>query len=381
MTRRWPCFAVASPGLEALVAAELREWGCTTELVDGGASFEASLPALAALLPQLGCASRVLVRVARARVDSPETVASLLRSVPWELMPPAPPGVLLRLSGAGAAPDRIRWLEAELLRQLGGLFGADKVARGATADQPGELSLAARLESRECTLSVDAGGALLHQRGYRIEAGPAPLRETLACALLRAAGWQGLGTLWDPMCGSGTIPIEAARVSARHCGLELPQTRVFATEQWRIGVEPALPTARQPLASHIFAGDIDVAVIGMAQRNGARAGIGDLIHWQHAEMAAQACRGELPGFLVTNPPYGQRIGGRNAMRRLIERLGAVMARRCVGWRAGLLLYERDLVRQLPIARPDIVQVDNGGLRLWLVSGDIGPASRRTGGGR
>ena len=380
MTRAWPCFAVASPGLESLVAAELRDLGCPSETIEGGASFEASLPALCALLPHLGCASRVLVRVAQARVEGPDSVAVLLGSVPWALLPAAPSRVLLRLSGTGAAPDRIRWLEAELLRQLGVRFGVDKTARGATAALPGELSLAARLHARDCTLSVDAGGALLHQRGYRTEAGPAPLRETLACALLRAAGWQGAGTLWDPMCGSGTIPIEAARITAHRSGRELPQLRSFATEHWRMGAVPAALLAPQPASSRIFAGDLDADVVAMAQRNGERAGVGDLVLWQHAEMAAQEAGGDLPGFLVSNPPYGQRIGGRNAMRRLIGRLGAVMARRCAGWRVALLLYERELARQLPIARTDIVQVDNGGLKLWLVSGDVSPGSRWSGGG-
>ena len=371
VTRTVPCFAVAAPGLEAAVAAELRAFGCESREIEGGAEFAVPIEALPALLPRLQCASRLLVRVAEGRVDTPAAVAALLAQVPWSVLPEAPARVVLRLSAHGAPPDRIRWLEAELLRGLAARFGAQRTSRGAASGEGTELAIAARLEARVCTLSLDAGGAPLHQRGYRLEAGPAPLRETLAAALLHAAGWQGQGTLWDPMCGSGTIAIEAARSAALRAGRPLPVTRGYAVDTWRIQAAPKLSAAPQlPVAANILAGDLDPGVLEIAQRNAVRAGVADLVTWQCAELAAQDVTAQGQGFVVTNPPYGQRLGGRNAMRRLVQRLGAVLARQCDGWKFAALLWERDLIDQLPLRDAEVREVDNGGLKLWLTAGEL-----------
>lgn len=363
----WPCFAAAAPGLEAAALAELHALGIAGKAEEGGIACHVPLDALPALLRRLRTVSRLLVRMAEGRIDDPPSITALLNRVPWGLLPASPSRVALRLSAHGAPPDRIRWFQVELLRQLAIRFGNDRVSTLAPTGDAGELSLAVRLQGRQAQVSADAGGAPLYQRGYRIEAGPAPLRETLAAALLHAGGYDGQIPLWDPMCGSGTIPIEAALWN-RPAPWKL---RRFAVDDWR--VEGRIPLESPRLVGPvpvIVAGDLDAEVLGLAHRNAERAGVAEQIVWQHAEVALQEAPQAEVGLVATNPPYGKRLGGRNAARRLYERLGAVLARRCPGWRVAILAPERDLGDRLPLDGAKVRGMDSGGLQIWLITGQV-----------
>ncbi len=369
------CFAVAAPGFEPWVTQELRDLGLESREVEGGAEFQLKLEQLATIVRQLRIASRVLVRMAEGRVEDPASVRGLLDRVPWNVLPADPTRIALRLSAQGAPSDRIRWVQAELMRALGERFRADRVVASAVTEAPDDVALVARLNGRSCSLSVDAGGKPLHLRGYRLEAGPAPMRETVAAAMLRAIGYHGEGTVWDPMCGSGTALVEAAL-----WGRDLPHDLgEYCVDYWRIR-HLSVPSVqggaeRDDGSVRLVGGDIDPEVLQVARRNAQRAGVADRITWLDAEMAAQRFESVGPGFVVTNPPYGQRLGGRNAARRLYERLGAVLARRCGGWRAAVLVPERELARVLPFQEVELCAIDNGGLKVWLATGELASGIR------
>lgn len=362
-TKAWPCLVVAAPGLEALVLDELRDLGLTGREVLGGVEVEAPLVTVGPLLRRVRCASRWLVRVAEGPVGDPKEVERLLDRLPWDLLP-ARPRVALRLSAHKAPPERIRWVQAELVRALLLRLGPHAVSTQAPTGEKDEVAVAARLDGRRCTLSLDAGGSPLHLRGYRLEAGPAPLRETVAAAVLRAAGFRGEGLVWDPMCGSGTLAIEAAL-----WGRPLaPHLRRFSIEDWRLpAVELQTPRVPEPT---VLAGDLDAQVLERARRNAERAEVQGLIRFENKELAEWDLPDVRPAVVVVNPPWGRRLGGRNAARRLAERLGAVLARQCRGWRAGVLLPERELVKALPLLQGQVVQIDNGGAPIWLATGEV-----------
>jgi 23S rRNA G2445 N2-methylase RlmL len=253
----------------------------------------------------------------------------------------------------------VGWLQAELQRQLA--LHASEVSTRAPDGQPGELALSARLEGDTLTLSADVGGAPLHERGWRIEPGRAPLRETLAAAVLQAAGWTGDGVLWDPTCGSGTLAIEAARWL-------LPPCRGFAIDEWALPGTPEGPRGQgQP---RIWTGDLDAEAVARARRNAERAGVASHITFLHAEWAQQAVPQLDDACVVCNPPWGLRLGGRGAARRAVERLAAVVRRRCGGWRFAAVLPERTLADLWPVRSPLVEPVDAGGAPVWLVSGRI-----------
>ena len=267
------------------------------------------------------------------------------------------------------APGLEPLLAAEL-RALG--LAAAETPGGADAEGEDAAALAclgARLADavklRGPRGSLDAAGAPLFRRGWRARVGAAPLRETLAAGLLAAAGWRGDAPLLDPMCGSGTIAIEAALVAARRPPGE---GRTFAFERWP-GHDPARTAAlRARLAAGarapphpILASDRTQGALRLAQKNAAAAGVSGAVSFARAD-AALAPVPPGTGALVVNPPYGERLGDAEAafaaLARLLDRLP--------GWTAALLAPERGPGRLL--AREPAVQlpIRNGGLRCRLL---------------
>ncbi|MSP90398.1 MAG: hypothetical protein EXR79_01110 [Myxococcales bacterium] len=340
-------FAATLPGLEGLACAELGDLGLPGSPEPGGVAFRALPADLVAVAGRLRCCAHLWRRAGVGRLRTVTDAAQLVDGLPWHDVPAPVEAVRLAWSGRGAAPDRMRWMQAELLRQLGARSAVDARVGAATGAR-GELVVLARADGDRVELSIDAGGGLLARRGWRQEPGAAPLREDVAAALLRLVGWHGNGALWDPMTGSGTLAIEAA------CG--------------------AKATAQGP---PVCAGDIDPDCVARAQRNAERAGVAHAIRWVTGDVAHQPIPTALPAFVVCNPPWGDRLGGVAAARRTFQRLGAVLARDCPGWRAGFALPHRSAADTLPLAEDALfVRVVAGGRPLWLVAGTV--EAHRTG---
>ena len=236
------------------------------------------------------------------------------------------------------------------------------------------------------TLSADCAGALLHRRGYRLAGGKAPLRETLAATLLLAAGYDGSAPLVDPLCGSGTIPIEAAMIARRIApGLK----RSFAFERWPSFEAATWQTVRAdaeslvlPAAPHVIAGsDRDRGVIASAVANAERAGVAAHVAFACAAISEAPIPAAARGFLVTNPPYGVRIGDRTALGHLFAQLGRVARVQCAGWSVTLLSAHTSYEWQMRLPLVEEALISNGGLRLRLVhagsAGSAQPRSSRT----
>ncbi len=205
-------FAVTQPGLEDICAAELAELGLAGQIVPGGVSFAGELADLAAANLRLGVATRVLVRVGEFRAPGfPELHAHAAR-LPWErfLSPTATPRVCCLVSARKSRLYHTVGIAERVVRGLGERLGvAAELVPASDDDADAETTVAAlrvhvRLERDRCTVSVDSSGEPLHRRGYRLALARAPLRPTLAAAMLRAAGWHPGEPLLDPMCGSGT---------------------------------------------------------------------------------------------------------------------------------------------------------------------------------
>ncbi len=276
-------FAVAAPGLHALLAAEMRQLGlipATSEGESGGVGFNGGLGELYTANLRLRTASRVLVRLGGFHAASFSELVARAARLEWEryLQPGQPFHISVtchksRLYHSSAVAERVA-------AAIGTRLGAPSPLTRATdeeAERPAQLILA-RLLNDQVTLSLDSSGALLHRRGYRLETAKAPLRETLAAALLLASGWDRSSPLLDPFCGSGTIAIEAARMAL---GIPPGAQRSFAFMDWP-GFQPQLwgeilsaAAVPEPLASipAIQASDRDAGAIRIAQANAERAGV------------------------------------------------------------------------------------------------------------
>ncbi len=233
------CYAVTAPGLEHLTAAELRDVGAAVNATEpGGVSFEAAPGILYAANLHVRTASRIVVRIAQFHATSFADLEKQARRVAWARWVPAGGAVHFRVTSRKSRLYHQDAVAERLERAVLAAFpGARAVRAPSDADAldddvtslPGVQRFLVRIVDDELTLSVDSSGALLHRRGYRQASAKAPLRETLAAAMLLALRWDGSRPLVDPLCGSGTIPIEAALLARR---IPPGWRRRFAFERW-----------------------------------------------------------------------------------------------------------------------------------------------------
>jgi putative N6-adenine-specific DNA methylase len=224
-----------------------------------------------------------------------------------------------------------------------------------------------RFDHDRCTISADSSGELLHRRGWRQAVAKAPLRETLAAAMLSACEWTGAVPLVDPFCGSGTIGIEAA-LRARNIAPGLART--FAMEHWP-GTDSAMVSGARAIAraaakpstgSAIVMSDRDEGAVAAARANAERAGVLEDLTIERRSLSetALADLGET-GLLLTNPPYGLRLSDGADLRGLYARLGEVLRAGGRGWRLGMLVADRGVVSSVRLPMDTVLRTSNGGI--------------------
>ena len=398
----WDLFVVTAPGLEEITGGELAALGLPPLGVEpGGLGLKGDPAILWRLNLHLRTASRVLVRVAAFRAVGFQELEKRARRVSWgDFLPPGtdPSAVEFevtcrksRLYHSGAVEARLREAMAEVLGARGrGASGGAASAGALSADQgvvrhPDPVPaprFVVRLLRNRLTLSADASGEHLHRRGYREAVGKAPLRETLAAALLLAAGWRGERPLLDPFCGSGTLPIEAALLAG---GVAPGLGRRFAFEAWP-GVDPeeglraraeAMPDAAAPAGPGTSGGatpmirgtDRDPGAIRAARENAARAGVSERVEFVQAALS-EAPFPAPPGLLATNPPYGHRVGDAATLRNLYARLGDRLRTDWSGGDVVLLSADRALTAQLGLETRVLFRTRNGGIPVEAVAARI-----------
>jgi putative N6-adenine-specific DNA methylase len=220
----------------------------------------------------------------------------------------------------------------------------------------------------EWTLSADSSGSHLHLRGYRQAVGKAPLRENLAAAMVLASGWDSMFPLVDPFCGSGTIPIEAALIAD---GVAPGLNRDFAFLRWpqyKSGWDRLLSEAREKTrkeAAVVLGYDRDAGAVVSARANAERAGLAGRVNFEQ-QAISHFEPPESRGWIVTNPPYGVRVGERRALRDLYARFGAVLRERCSGWRLAILSAAPELENALGLELQEMFRTTNGGIRVHLM---------------
>ncbi|MDX8402709.1 MAG: RNA methyltransferase, partial [Mariprofundaceae bacterium] len=341
------CFAVVLPGLEAIAAEELRSLGVAAAAQTGGLTFAASDDALYRLHLRARTITRVRVRLGEATALSIPELYDKTRRQPWEHF--LPRGARPHIQ-ADAHRSRLTHT-GRIARAVADGIAARLAAHGRRGDPAKPAGVFVRLEANRCVFSVDASGARLDRRGWRLDPGPAPLRETLAAALLMAAGHTGEVDLLAPFCGSGTLAIEGAMIAARIApGL----SRGFAFEQWPIFKpkrfqrvrERALAMRREPPAA-IHASDRDAAAIARAQANAERAGVADAVRIDVRDaLRLEPPAGTGEGLIACNPPFGARLGSHAEAAALYAALAQRLRCRFPGWRAVVICADTAQVRAL-----------------------------------
>ena len=346
MGRSLKAQALVTPGLESICAAELRALGARDVTpMAGVVVFHAAPRVLQACAVGVRTATRLLGVVVKGSARSFAQLDRMVREAPWADYLPADVPVSLHVScrrsklyHEGAVADRVA---AALGREV----------------SPDGFGVWVRVNNDRASLCVDGSGDRLHQRGYRIDSGPAPLRETLAAGVLLLVGYDGTEPLLDPMCGSGTFPIEAALIASglgpgRHRDHAMAHWPTMANEWRPPGV---LETVDCP---SIVGSDVSADAVAAAGRNAERAGV-------HLAFGVRAAADVVPhdgppGLIVANPPYGARLQGLAPAFSQLEALHGRLA----GWRA-VVLYPAD-ARQ-PQGWESLATLNNGGIRVRVLA--------------
>ena len=365
MIQDLPLFFVAAPGLEPFLADEARRLGFrAVHQVPGGVEALGDWSEVWRANLSLRTASRVLVRIAEFRVMHLAQLDKRARKVDWAAVLRA--DVPFRVEAACHA-SRIYHDKAAALR----IQTAIAEGLGAPVDAKAELVVKARIDDDLCTISLDTSGESLHKRGHKEAVGKAPLRETVAAAVLRAMGFDGSQTVVDPMCGSGTFLLEAAELAA---GLLPGRARAFAFEGLAT-FDPAafarLKTAsvRGPVL-RFFGSDRDQGAIAGAIANATRAGVAGWCQFQRRAISDLTPPEGPPGMVLINPPWGSRIGERKLLFALYGAMGTTLRDRFVGWDLGILAPDAGLIKATGLRLSAGPTLELGGTRVTLWQGHL-----------
>lgn len=328
MSQQVTLIATSAMGLESIVANEVRNLGYEPKVDNGKITFEADVSAIPRCNLWLRVADRVKVVVGEGKVETFDELFEMTKDLPWEKYIPEdgafPVVGKSHQSKLFSVSDCQAIVKKAIVDRL-------KLKHGVAYRMP-ETGATYKVEiaivKDVATLTIDTTGVGLHKRGYRFEQGEAPLKETLAAALVMLTNWQPDEMLIDPFCGSGTIPIEAALIGQN---IAPGFNRSFVSEEWdfipNVKWEEAYEEAEQ-LANYdqllkIVGSDINHKMIEISQKNALEAGLSDLITWKQMNLKDLSIKEE-NGYLIGNPPYGERMKDTDYVVHLYETLGNKM---------------------------------------------------------
>ena len=371
-------FTSTGPGLESIAAGELKALGIRGRQETGGIAFSADLQRLYEANLWLRTATRVLVRLGSFHASTFYELERRAKKLPWAEFLPASGKVRIRVT---CRKSKLYHSDAVAERVLSAIVGsASRVIEGSEETDSSETPDAAdyetesareseqlfvvRIVNDECEVSADSSGELLHRRGYRREVAKAPLRETIAAAMVLASGWKGDEALLDPMCGSGTIPIEAAMIARKIApglrrNFQFMNWPGFDTERWNRILEDA-QAAMTDFPGEILGSDRDAGAVQAAARNAERAGVSENVRFSPEAISAAIAAIRDSGWILTNPPYGVRVGESDDLRNLYAKLGSALKSKS-GWRLGVLTSDSALVRQTRLPLRPRFSTSNGGI--------------------
>lgn len=324
---RYELIAPCHFGLEAVLKREITDLGYEiTEVENGRVSFEGDAEAICRANIFLRTAERVLLKVDSFRAVTFDELFERTREIPWEKYLPRDARCWVKkassISSKLFSPSDIqRIMKKAIARRMEATYGLERMPETGS-DYP----LRVFFYKDQVTVSIDTSGESLHKRGYRQLAGKAPITETLAAALIMLTPWKKDRILVDPFCGSGTFPIEAAMIAA---GIAPGLNRSFLSEDWKNliprkcwydAIDEANEMVDNSVKVDIQGYDIDGEIMKAARENAKRAGVDHLIHFQQRPLS-ELSHPKKYGFIISNPPYGERLEDKKDLPALYRQLG------------------------------------------------------------
>ena len=366
-------FATTARGFEELLKSELTELGAQdAKVAQGGVHYWADDETLYRTLLWSRLSSRILLPIVQAKVFSDLDLYSAVVGVNWLDYFDEKVHFFVDFNGTN---QEIRHTQFGAMRVKDGIvdyFERHGRARPNVDKEQPDIRIHAYLNRDDVVLSLDLSGGALHMRGYREDTGKAPLRETLAAAIVLRSGWQKGIPLVDPMCGSGTLLIEAAQMEAQiapqlyrlHWGFDFWQGHNQAA--WEKVKEEALALAeaekQRENPPHFYGFDLDHRVLQKAKQNAKNAGVAHLMQWQQGDVAAiKNPSPNVAGTVICNPPYGERLGTTPALIALYSVFGQRLKQQFAGWNVSIFSGEPSLLDCLRLRSHRQFKAKNGPL--------------------
>ncbi len=369
-------FATCAPGLEPVLHREARELGLSkVERQVGGVYFEGTLhDALRANL-WLRTAIRVLMRVARFEARDADMLYAGARQVEWERFVKPDGTLVVDAHTASSELDHSLFIEQRVKDAICDSLREKHGTRPTVAKEDAELGVYAHVFRDRCTLLVDTSGDSLHKRGWRRFQGRAPLAETFAAALVQISSWDQRAPFVDPLCGSGTVLVEAAMI-ARNMAPGLFRER-FGCERWpghdaNLGAKlrKDARAAARPSKGRLLGRDLDAKMLEGARENVAAAGLEGAIDFEQGNALDFIPRKGWGAWIASNPPWGERIGDTRDVARLYRDFGAWMRARCAGVHVALLVPTGAIAHELGLKGAESTRVLNGGIECSILRADL-----------
>ncbi|SLM31497.1 putative N6-adenine-specific DNA methylase [Desulfamplus magnetovallimortis] len=371
-------FAVCAPGLKRLCHREMtsllpmfQELSLPLDeisMIPGGVEFTGTVESCRAANLLLRSPSRVIMRIGKFKAENFRTLKKTLSAFEWELYLQASAVVHCEVSTRNSRLYHKDAVAQRVHQSIMDRFDKLLPHESVTAESAGQTVMV-RGENDRFEISLDSSGALLHKRGIRTCVGVAPLRETIAFAILSAAGYSRELPLIDGMCGSGSFSIEAAMMA---CNIPAGYFRRFAFEHWpcfnSLGWNYLKKKASEQInylkTPSIFAVDQDGTIAEELERRVIEHGLASSVMVMTQDFFD--LRPEIltkdKGIVILNPPYGKRIGSPDITRKMFRDIGSKLASDFKGWRAAIILPERNLMNSFPVSG-SLIPIFHGGLEL------------------
>ena len=374
-------FAPCPTGLEGVLEGELHELGVPrTNRASGGVGFQAPWASMYWVNLKSHIASRVLWEVGRSTYRSEEDVYRAAYTLAWPDWFMPSDTIKVKVSANRCPLSSLDFVTLRIKDAVCDKFMTVRRKRPSVEKQHPDIRLEAFLDPETVIFYLDTSGEPLFKRGYRMPSIEAPLRENLAAGLLRLAGWTADKVLLDPMCGSGTIPLEAALMARR---IAPGFTRSFAFERllihdakrWAQLREAAKLKQRDEVPAPIYASDRDVDAVKVAQRTFQGAGVVLDIRLRHIDLLSVEPPAE-KGIVLINPPYGVRLGSPEELESFYPKLGDWLKQRFAGWLACIFTGDARFPKLVGLTPSKRTPLFNGALECRLYTFPIVQGSMR-----
>jgi putative N6-adenine-specific DNA methylase len=369
-------FATCARGLESTLAEELRQLGAAdVEAGRGGARFAGDRSLLYRANLWLRTAIRVLMPILDTPVYSPDELYDAVGQIDWSRFMTPEHTLAVDCNVRDSNITHSKYAALRVKDAICDQF-VERVGRRPSVDvEEPMVGLNLHIYQNQAVLSLESSGESLHKRGYRPILTRAPLNEALAAGLVLLTGWQGDVPLVDPMCGSGTLPIEAAWLALRRPpGLTRKRFGFmgwmdYDVRLWTQVRDEARRGVLHKLPAPVLGFDVRADAVSFSRGNARAAGIGHLLTFERRDLADFQPPPGPPGILICNPPYGERIGDEKELRPLYRLLGDVFRQRCAGWTLYVFAGNASLARQIGLSPTAQTPLFNGKIPCRLLRFD------------